>query len=307
MNSLFRIGAAPAAVAVSLTALTAGPARAGEVTLTNDDVISGVITSKTDQQVVVEHADLGELEIPMSNVAGVTLEEDTDPAWVEPPVPDFFWGWDKSVEAGVTGSDGNSDTLSAYGAFNTGYEDKNDRWQIKANVFYGENEGINNRNEWEAGVIKDWLLPAEKYFYWTAWKYEHDRFTGWEDRVSGFLGIGYELLDEEDHQILGRLGAGANYEFGDVNDLTPELFLGIEGTVDFSEDAQLKYYTYFYPSLDPAFSEFRNISGLAYKVSMDTGRGMSLKIGAENEYNSEVEPGTEENDLKYYAALVYDF
>ncbi|MEM6459910.1 MAG: DUF481 domain-containing protein [Planctomycetota bacterium] len=289
-------------------ALLAAPisAPAGTVTLTNEDEITGTVTRSDDAGVTLQHPDLGTVDIPSASIDSVELDED-DPVYVEPPKPDFFWGWDKSVEAGLTGSDGNTDNLNLYAAFRTDYEDDTDRWLIRASIFYGEEDGENTRNEWDTELFKDWLLPDEDYFFWANAKYEHDRFTGWEDRVSAFAGLGYDLVDEDTYNLLGRVGAGANYEFGEINDLTPELFLGLEGEWDVTEDSTFSYYTRFFPSLDPAFSEFRNVSGLAYKVSMDAGRGLSLKVGAENEYNSDVAPGTEENDLKYYAALVYDF
>jgi len=302
-------GAACAAIAVSLTAsLTLAPqvAHAGTVTLANDDTVTGTIIDQNDDGVTLEHADLGTLSIPAANIAGVALEE-SDPIYVEPPVPDFFTGWDKTLSIGLTGSDGNTDSLNVYAAFDTGYEDKTDRWAIRADVFYSENEGVNTTNYYQASIVKDWLLPDKDYFYWASLKYENDRFTGWKERTSAFVGIGRELIERDNYNMVGRIGLGANYEAGSVNELTPELLLGLEGKWDIDDVSSLSYYTQLFPSLDPLFSEFRNVSGVAYVVAIDKGRGMSLKIGAENHYTSDVVPGTRRNDLKYYASLVYDF
>lgn len=301
--------AAPAALAGSFAAAFAFSAAAGTVTLTNDDEITGKITSNTDEAVVVEHADLGTLNIDKANVESLTLKK-TDPAYVEPPVPDFFFGWDKTLAAGITGSDGNTDAVSLYASFDTGYENDETRWQIDADVFYSENEGVNTRNYYQAGLTKDWLIPGERHFYFANAKYENDRFTGWQERTSGYGGMGYEFINNDDNKnynLIGRAGAGGAYEAGVINDFTPELYLGLEGKWTIDDNSSLKYYTYFYPSLDPAFSEFRNTSGLAYQIDINKGKGLSLKMGAENQYNSAAAPGTEENDLKYYAALVYDF
>ncbi len=302
----FALRPAVSAVACSLTAFAATSAHAGTVTLTNEDVVTGTITAQTDTTVTVDHPDLGTLNIDKANVEGVELEK-TDPIYVVPPTPDFFFGWDKTLAAGVTGSDGNTDSLNVYASFDTGYEDDNDRWAIAADVFYSENEGVNTTNYYQASITKDWLMPEEPYFYWAQAKYENDRFTGWEERTSGYVGVGYEFIDKDNYNLLGRLGAGAAYEAGIINELTPELFLGLEGKWDIDENSSLNYYTYFYPSLDPAFSDFRNTTGVAYQVAVDKAKGMSLKVGAENQYNSAAAEGTEENDLKYYLALVYDF
>lgn len=287
--------------------LLVGPSlHAGTVTLTNDDKIRGTITRSDELGTTIQHPDLGVLDIPSPQIQSVTLKE-SDPIYEAPPTPDFFFGWDKSIAAGVTGSDGNTNTLSAYAQFDTGYEDETDRWDISARMFYAQDEGENTRNEYEADLLKDWLMPGHREFYFATLKYEHDRFTGWKDRTSGFAGIGYEFVEDKDYTLVGRVGAGGNYEAGAVNEFTPELYLGLEGKWTINDNSSFGYYTTFFPSLDPPFSEFRNISGLVYKVSIDAGRGLSLKMGGENEYNSQVEPGTENNDVKYYAALVYDF
>lgn len=295
-------------LAGSLTAAAAFTAAAGTVTLTNQDEITGRVTSNTDEAVTVEHADLGTLNIDKANVEDITLEEG-DPAYVEPPVPDFFFGWDKTLAAGVTGTDGNTDAISLYASFDTDYEDDHDRWAIDADIFYSENEGVNTRNYYQAGLTRDWLAPEERHFFFVNAKYENDRFTGWQERTSGYGGIGYEFIqkDERDYTLIGRVGAGGAYEAGVINEFTPELYLGLEGEWTIDDNSSLEYYTYFYPSLDPTFSEFRNTSGLAYKIDIDHSKGLSLKMGAENQYNSAAASGTEENDLKYYAALVYDF
>lgn len=306
MNLFSFHGAAVAAVACSFTAASAPRVQAGTITLTNDDTITGTVTSQSDDGVTVEHPDLGTLNLDAAQIAGVELEE-TDPVYVVPPTPDFFLGWDKTLSAGINGSDGNTESLSIYAAFNTGYEDETDRWDISARLFYGEEDGINTRNEYQAKLTKDWLLPEEDYFFFANLKYENDRFTGWEERTSGFLGVGYELIKKDNYNLIARLGAGGSYEAGAINEFTPELLIGLEGKWDIDDRSSLNYYTFFYPSLDPAFSDFRNTSGLAYQIAIDQGKGMSLRMGAENEYNSAAVAGTEENDLKYFMALVYDF
>lgn len=284
-------------------------AEAGTVTLKNGDALQGNVTRNDETGVTLEHKTLGTLELAAEQVKDVAFEH-SDLAYN--PANDglnrwFFPGWDKSVEAGFNGSQGNSDTLSIYAAFNTSYEDLNDRWLIKADLFYAEDNGENTRSEWEAGITKDWLTPGDPLFYFATFKYEHDRFTGWEDRLSAFIGLGYELIDNHKFELTGRIGAGANYEFGEINDLTPEALAGVDATWRVDENQTLSGYMTFFPALDPFFSEWRNITGAAYKVNLARGRGLSLKLGVENEFNSNVAPGTDNNDLKYFGALIYEF
>ncbi|MEM7625714.1 MAG: DUF481 domain-containing protein [Planctomycetota bacterium] len=293
-------------MAISFCTLWTGDALSGTVTLTNEDTVTGTITSQTDDGVTIEHPDLGVLNIPAASVAGVTLEE-TDPIYVEPPTPDFFWGWAKTFEAGLNGSDGNSDTINFYARFTTGYEDKNHRWAIDANYFRGEDDGETTRDEGTLGALKDWLEPEEDYFYFAQARYEYDRFTDYESRATGAVGVGYQFIDDGEYSLLGRAGLGGNYEFGDVNDFIPELVFGIEFGWEIKEGHTFSAYNTIFPAIDPFFGEFRNNSGVAYTLKIDSTNGLSFRAGAENEFNSEVEPGTEENDLKYYAGIVYEF
>ncbi|MEM8738733.1 MAG: DUF481 domain-containing protein [Planctomycetota bacterium] len=279
---------------------------AGTVTLTNNDKVTGTIIEQTEEGVRMEHPDLGEMVIASEQIKAIELEE-SDPVYVEPPVPEFIVGWDKSLELGLNGSDGNSDTINFFGRFETGYEDDLDRWKIDADYSRFESDGVTTRDEGSLGVAKDWLEPDEDYFYFANARYEYDRFTDYESRVTAAIGVGYEFLDDGTHMLLGRAGVGGNYEFGDVNDFIPELVFGIEYVWQIKKNHKFSAYNTILPAIDPLFGEFRNNSGVAYQILIDHANGLSLKFGADNEFNSEVEPGTEENDLTYYASLVYDF
>jgi putative salt-induced outer membrane protein YdiY len=290
------------------SALTiASAASAGEVELKNGDVLEGIITQENPDSVTIDHPVLGVLELDRANVGSVAVDEE-DPVYVPEEVEGWFFpGWEKTLEAGFTGKDGNTESLNFYGLFNTDYEDETDRWDIRARYFLEYDDGDQNRNEGDVGVTRDWLLPERPYFTFAKLKYEHDRFTGWQHRYSGFYGFGYPFVDNGTTSLIGRLGAGGNYEAGDVNEFTPEALVGLELNHKITDNQKLTVYNTLYPALDPFLSEFRNVSGATYAIKLNSARGLSFKIGIENEYNSEVEPGTEKNDLKYFGALVYNF
>ena len=298
-----------AACAVAVTTLPpGGPARAGEVTLGNGDVLEGEVVQSNDAGVELVHDSLGEISIPADEVAGLKMSN-ADPAYTGGGDEGWFFpGWDKSLGAGFNGATGNADTLSYYASFETGYEDDNDRWDILATYFYAENDGEESQNEFLARAIKDWLIPGEPYFFWASLQHQIDTLTEWENRTSGFVGVGYEFINRPDDLLfLGRLGAGGQYEAGDVNEFTPELFLGLEVDWTINDQSSLNAYTYFYPSLDPAFEDYRNQTGVTYSLAIDTARGLSLELGARNDFDSSTEDPFDENDLKYFGALVYDF
>ena len=301
---LLRVAPMTAAVA----AATLGPSlAAGTVTLKNGDKITASIVTNNDDGLYLQHKTLGQLTLEQRQVKSVAYSH-TDPAYEGNALNEWFFpGWDKSLEVGFSGTDGNTDTLNFYAAFSTEQETDTDRWDVQARYFLAYDEGDQTRDEGSAFVVKDWLVPDEDYFYFATARVDHDRFSGYDNRFGGFAGVGYDFIDDDKWAVTGRLGAGGNYEAGDVNEFTPEALIGIDVTWKIDENQKFHVYNTLFPALDPLFGEFRNVSGAEYKVKLAAGRGLSLKLGVENEYLSEVEEGTEHNDLNYFGALVYDF
>jgi putative salt-induced outer membrane protein YdiY len=325
----------------SIVSMLCVSVRADRVTLTNGDVLTGTVVSRDQDQVVIEHAVLGAVTIPMAQVAAIAVAGEAaapgaeaavaevkaqaaegapvapvaaaDAATeIDAPTPglfgtNFLAGWTRQLELGATGSEGNTEELSLRAALNLDYEDDRDRWKISGLYYRSESANITTRNEFTGEIVKDWLIPDEDYFFFATAKYEYDQFQAWENRVSGFAGVGYQFHKDDKWDLLGRVGFGGNYEFGDVNDFTPEALLGLEYNLRIKDGQVFSAYTTFFPALDPFFGEFRNLTGVAYTLEIDRNAGLALKLGLENEYESDVEPGEKHNDLKYFVSLVWGF
>lgn len=148
---------------------------------------------------------------------------------------------------------------------------------------------------------------------------QYDDFQAWQLRLGGFAGVGYAvtgkedvdrgrwpILEDEKLSLLTRVGAGGSYEFGDVNEFVPEALLAVEAAYKFDDDKSLRLVNTLFPDLDD-FGESRNTTELSLKVLLDHGRGLSLKVGAFNEYLSRTEGESSHNSLSYFVNLVYDF
>ncbi len=295
--------------------LSSASASADEVVLKSGDTLTGEIVSSNEESVVLDHPTLGQITISQADIVQDPVATSEGEKAAQQAAEDFanwvdswfFPGWEKSVAAGFSGTDGNSDTFSFYASVATGYEDDTDRWDINANYFLNYSDGDKEQNQFKAIAIKDWLLPDSDWFYWAQGTFQYDQFTDWETRAGLFGGIGYELIKGDVHTVLLRAGVGGQYEWGDINEFTPEAMAGIDWDWAISETQAFKFYNYLYPSLDPGFSEFRNLTGALYEVQLAAGNGFKLQLGVENEYNSEVAAGFDENDLKYFGALGFDF
>ncbi|MEM8783387.1 MAG: DUF481 domain-containing protein [Planctomycetota bacterium] len=309
MDRLLVAGLALGAAAAFTASVTAE-----QVELTSGDTLTGEIVSETDESLVMDHPVLGRVTIakdqikqPEAPLEPTTMAEQSAQMFADFVDSWFFPGWDKSVAAGFSGTEGNSETFNIYASVATGFEDEEDRWKFDANYFRNSTDGEVTQNQFRAVLFKDWLLPESDLFYWAQGTAQFDQFTDYETRLGGFAGVGYALIDDDVNQLLLRAGAGGQYEFGDVNEFTPEALLGVDWKWIISETQTVTLFNYLYPALDPAFSEFRNLSGAMYEVELAAGDGLKLRLGVENEFVSDVDEGFDESDFKYFGALAFDF
>ena len=304
------------------------PAQADTVTLTTGETLTGQVTGQSEQTVTLEHPVLGTMTIPAAGVANVAVEDDEatppptppapvaaaesePPAATETPVLDLeeVSEWDQQLEVGLNGAEGNTQKLDFRIIYRAAREREDvSRTRFSAGYFTAEQNGETSQNEVKVALVHDWLLNHSRWFVSADASYEFDDFEAWDHRIAAHIGPGYELIRKDDLQVTLRSGVGANYEFGsDYDDtLEPEAKIGADLTWQVTEGQALSAATMLYPSLGD-LGEFRWVSSIDYTIAVDVQRGLSLKFGAENEYESETEGDFEHNDLKFYGALLMDF
>jgi putative salt-induced outer membrane protein YdiY len=328
------------ALAVLALSVVSSHCPADTVELVNGDLLHGTVVQQTDQAVVMDHPVLGRVHLSTDRVKAVIISpvQKTDgqeekpppaantqaaattesPAAADTPDPlthapqlDTFSarilpGWDKHLELGITGSDGNSQTFNLNAGFNAKKEDDSDRWIIRSKYFRNEDDGNRTRNEFTGELVRDWLMPDSPWFKFASGRLEYDEFQDWQTRPSGFMGVGRVLRDTPKHNLKGRAGLGGSYEFGTVNELVPEATLGLEWDYTINDHQKLASYINVFPDLNE-YGQSRAIAGAEWIIKIDEADGMSLKLGVYDEYESRTEGSAKHNDAKYYGALVFDF
>ncbi len=320
---------------------------ADTVNLTNGDALSGTVVEQSESAVVLDHAVLGRLTLSAADVASVVTggeapaavaaevtgrgdgatEAPPAGAAAEPagavasapaaeeaePLPtgwfgsDLFAGWKTTLAVGFSGASGNTENNSINAQFKMTYEDDSDRIAWNNTYFLKTESGDRSQNEFKSEYIRDWFISESKWFYFAQGTYQYDDFEAWLHRTSGFAGVGYTWVKNDDFEFLTRFGAGLTYEFGDVNELTPEALIGaVVVRWKVTENQTLSVSNTFIPSFSD-LGEYRNQSTLEWKLAVDRDSGMSVKLGLDNEYESHPEDGDRHNDLKYYGAVVWDF
>ena len=335
-----RAFSSPTLLAATAALALAAPAAADVVTLTNGDALTGTVVS-TDPatgDVTLDHPAFGQVALPAEAVRSVSVDSNPAPDPADIPDPEtttgaiaapvdntagpnapagtpakpglfgtpLFRGWDKTAEAGFTGTDGNSDSMSVYGKLSGTYQDDRDRWLASAGYFYTVADGDETRNQGHAEVTKDWLLPESRWFLFARGRYDYDRHQSYRHRLGAYVGPGFQVFKNDDFTLVARLGVGGTYELDGPapRGFTPEGLAGLEGTYKLTDRQSVAASTTLFPLLDD-LGESRNLTQVAYTFQFDA--KLAFKLGLENEYESATEGDAEHNDLKYFGSVAYSW
>lgn len=334
-------------LAIVLAVMLSPCAMADRVTLINGDVLTGEIVEHTESQLTLEHAILGSIVLPSERIQSVSLEQadgdgdsqaqpstpdaegdgDASPTQADQPPADaavqeqaqanaedntgpldrLLSDWDSRLTLGLNGASGNTNRQDYMLGFNTAYKEGRERWAINARWFYSTADGAQIQNEFHSDVTRDWLREDSPWFFFLRGSYRYNNNRSWESRASGFGGGGYTLAQTDHLEVSTRLGFGGSYEFGVVNEFAPEaMFGGSAVKWDLTKRAVIAGESIYFPALnDP--SEFRVESSLEWRYKLDWSRGLSLKLGLENEYDSRTPAENGNNEIRYFGAVVIDF
>jgi putative salt-induced outer membrane protein YdiY len=285
------------AAILTIAVLAARPAWSETVTvkLISGDVVTGEVIERTADHIVIQHEIFGRLEIPNHEISADTLH---------PGIlgTRFLEGWDKNLSVGFSGSEGDTDEADVLAGITLAYTDERRHWELdgRYELSYADND-IDDHNA-KATVLRDQLFPESRWFFFNYLGYDYDDYEAWEHRVSTGMGPGYRIIPAGAFQLTARSGPFLTYEFGDEHDARPEGAFGLFALWTIREGNTVRLSDIFMQTLD--HWEYRNISRLEWKIRVTATRGLSLKFGVDNEYDSASEDS--KNNLKYYTALNFD-
>lgn len=318
---------AHAATALLVLTLTAAHALSQDsVTLTNGDVLIGSIVEQTDEHIVIDHPVLGSITIANDEIVTIVRDDgDDDDAGEDAAVvddesaaaaadaePDDLAAeeedpWESFFKLGLAASFGNTDTQNVNVGVDSLREKDDMRTKLDASYYYGATDGDRSDNRFTAGVNNDWLVPDSRWLYFGRVRFDYDEFQSWEYRIGAWGGVGYDFYDREDFTLTGRAGLGLVKEFNsDRNEIYPEGLLGLDMSWDITERQKLTASTTIYPDLDET-GEYRSVSSVDWSALVDEQANMSVFFGLEHEYQSEVDEGIDEHDLRLIAGLQFEF
>jgi putative salt-induced outer membrane protein YdiY len=264
--------------------------------------------------------------------ASRAIAQDAQPAETQPPPPNplpvptpppqpgeskldlktepdsFFSGWKGGVEVGINGSEGNSENFNVHAGVNA--ERKTELYVTKASFIYlrASTDGQVSKNRAELDLRNDWILAkGSPWRVFAQAAAEYDDFQDWQYRLTALAGVGYAFIENDNTTLIGRAGIGVREDLlGSDNRLHPEAMVGMDWSHKFSARQQINFTIELYDDL-LEMTEWRAKAKAEWQLLVDPETKLSIKIGAEDRYQSDPGPGKKNNDLDYYALLVWSF
>ena len=235
----------------------------------------------------------------------VLVEEEIPVAWYYAPL-EWFDLWEGSVEVGLSGSDGNTQTLNYLLGIDAKRETERDilnfdlKYDRKSADFIETAHRLFSEIRWEL-LFED--SPWTWYFHETT---EYDEFKAFQVRLSYDTGLGRSLIKNDATSLVARAGAGTSHEIGGSNeDLVPEAVFGLEFKHKLNQRQKLSASSEYSPDVTD-FLDYRLKSKAAWEVLLDEETNLSLKVSILDRYDS-TPGGKRPNDLDYTLTLLWKF
>lgn len=222
-----------------------------------------------------------------------------------PPVPS---PWKLLFDGNVNYVNAASKQLDFRVAASAVYEVKDvDKWSNTAEYFFRLVDGGTTDNNLLLNSTYDRRLVSNPRWLWfVKGQAQWAPLESFEQRLSAWGGLGYEFLQLPPAKLLGKLGAGYTYEFGDQNDGNAELFAQIEWEWNITDNQAIVGSFWITPAFED-FSDYLTLFRTEWTLKIADIPGLKALGGIRWQYQSQVTPSTAlQNDIRLYAGLRYE-
>ena len=222
-----------------------------------------------------------------------------------PPVPS---PWKLLFDGNVNYVNAASKQLDFRVAASAVYEEKDvDKWSNSAEYFFRVVDGGTTDNNLLLNSTYDRRLTSNPRWLWfVKGQAQWAPLESYEQRLSAWGGLGYEFLQLPPAKLLGKLGAGYTYEFGDQNDGNAELFAQLEWEWNITDNQAIVGSFWITPAFED-FSNYLTLFRTEWTLKIADIPGLKGLGGIRWQYQSEVTPSTAlQNDIRLYAGRRYE-
>jgi putative salt-induced outer membrane protein YdiY len=215
------------------------------------------------------------------------LEGEPSGPWYSPRIWFGPAPWDSGVELGLNGSSGTSDSFSVRTGAYIKRESRFSRVDFDTNYNLTTGDGKTLQNNAKLDLTNDWLIDEKSpWMLFAKTNLFYDKFATFDLQTALNLGVGYRLVHLPRLDVMTRVGAGAEREFGgDEKNWVPESLLGLEYYQQLTRTQKLYAKIEYFPEWEEV-GEFRAVADSGWEIELVQPSNLSLKLSVSDRYDS---------------------
>ena len=212
--------------------------------------------------------------------------------------------WDGSLQLGINGGAGNTESFS----LKTGGEVKREteRADFGFDASYARTTA-NSVTTQDLAIFDsnlDWKFGDSPWSLFNKGNVTFDKLRAFDMRLVFNSGLGYKLIRTQAAKLNARFGSGASREFGGVNDTwVPEAVFGADWELKLAKRHKFTTTVDYFPDWGD-FASYRIVGKAAWEIVLDRADRLSLKLEATDRYDSTPD-GLKPNDINYAMLLLW--
>ena len=270
------------------------------VALKSGSTLRGMLDYKNHRTNI--HTGAGLVDISQDEILALWLEGQQNP--LLPTLEERKWKYEAVLD--ISGKTGNSERISTAGSFTATLATQKDQLQLYIHGERAKNNKEISVEELIGGIDYENRFSPPHSWYARA-ELERDLVEGIDLRATAAVGYGYYFINQEWHELRGRIGFQVRQEDFDDDqtdsETIPALDLGLYWRYDLGDWGRWITDISYYPSLEDA-DNYRATHQSSLEVPLARSDFWKLRVGAENEYNSEPAPDIKRLDTTYFLRLV---
>jgi putative salt-induced outer membrane protein YdiY len=227
----------------------------------------------------------------------ISAQEDADPK------SPWSWNLGLALNGSRTTTDSLSFRLSAGGRRQAGLEDLT----LNAVYLLQYSDGVVSENNGLFDVEQVWkFAPDDPWNAWAQGAWQFNENEGYRTRLTGYAGIGYQVLDTVAITVNLKAGFGAQWDYRGDTTLHPQSILEVVSDWTIADGLKFTGSTSIANDLTD-FASYLLRSRFQFEAAVKAIDGLALTIGVRDEYDSTPAAGSSYNQLWYWVGLQYNF
>jgi len=209
-------------------------------------------------------------------------------------------GWQGEGELGVTLTTGNSETESWNGRVDLKHDSEQWRNSLGLQSLKASNQAVVTAERYVAALKLDYKLKGNYAF--SAFRYEDDRFSGYDYQTSLTLGLGRRFWESEGRLLDLSVGLGNKRSSENLTGITSsEAILRAGMLFKYPLNQQVALSEELLLESGQDLMQTQSVTGLAVNV----GQHLAAKFSLTATHNSQVPLGSEQTDTITAVSLLY--